>query len=965
MGQFGWYRGKQSLSSHGTKGFFIDTSRQDRYPGQNLRMKRFGGIKMAVDYGKTLNLPKTDFPMRGGLPEKEPQILEEWQKKDVYNKRLDRNRNSGKKFVLHDGPPYANGGIHVGTALNKILKDIIMRYYDMKGYYTPYVPGWDTHGLPTEQQAIKERGLNRHDTDPVVFRKACKEIAWKYINIQRDAFKRLGVIGDWDNPYISYLPEYEARQIGVFGEMAKQGCIYKGMRPVYWCPSCETALAEAEIEYAEDTTNSIYVKFPMTDDKGKLRGIVDSLDNLYVVIWTTTTWTLPGNMAICLNPGFVYAVIETGGERYIIAKDLIESVAAAAGIKEYRILGEIMGSELEYTVCRHPFLDRDSLVIVGDHVTLDAGTGCVHTAPGHGAEDFEVCRNYPELKTLVPVDDKGCLTKDAGPFEGLFYEKSNKAILQLLREKNLLLAEETIIHQYPHCWRCKDPIIFRATEQWFISINKFKDAALKAIKDVRWIPKWGEERISKMVEDRGDWCISRQRLWGVPIPIFYCNDCGREIIDDVTIKAVQDLFAKEGSDAWFAHDASEILPEGYTCSCGGRSFRKEQDIMDVWFDSGSSHAAVAEPNPDMGWPVDMYLEGSDQHRGWFQSSLLTAVATKGRAPYREVLTHGYVVDGQGKKMSKSLGNVIDPMDVCKQYGADILRLWVSSSDYKTDIRISNEGFKQLSESYRKIRNTARFLLGNIYDFNPSEHSVPFAEMEELDRWALMKLNRLVDKIEKAYSEYDFHVMLYAIHNFCTVDMSSFYLDVTKDRMYASKADSRERRSGQTAMYIILDTLTRLLAPVLVFTSEEIWKYFPHGENDNPESVMLNDWPEVRPEYEDQALAEKWDRILEVRETVLKALEDARNEKLIGQSLQAKVVLKAGKPLYDFLESVKELLPTVFITSQVELEFMDGKGLEAVVKLADGQKCERCWVYSETVGHSHDHPTLCNRCANTI
>jgi len=965
MVQFGWYRGKQSLSSHGTKGFFIDTSRQDRYPGQNLRMKRFGGIKMAVDYGKTLNLPKTDFPMRGGLPEKEPQILEEWQKKDVYNKRLDRNRNSGKKFVLHDGPPYANGGIHVGTALNKILKDIIMRYYDMKGYYTPYVPGWDTHGLPTEQQAIKERGLNRHDTDPVVFRKACKEIAWKYINIQRDAFKRLGVIGDWDNPYISYLPEYEARQIGVFGEMAKQGCIYKGMRPVYWCPSCETALAEAEIEYAEDTTNSIYVKFPMTDDKGKLRGIVDSLDNLYVVIWTTTTWTLPGNMAICLNPGFVYAVIETGGERYIIAKDLIESVAAAAGIKEYRILGEIMGSELEYTVCRHPFLDRDSLVIVGDHVTLDAGTGCVHTAPGHGAEDFEVCRNYPELKTLVPVDDKGCLTKDAGPFEGLFYEKSNKAILQLLREKNLLLAEETIIHQYPHCWRCKDPIIFRATEQWFISINKFKDAALKAIKDVRWIPKWGEERISKMVEDRGDWCISRQRLWGVPIPIFYCNDCGREIIDDVTIKAVQDLFAKEGSDAWFAHDASEILPEGYTCSCGGRSFRKEQDIMDVWFDSGSSHAAVAEPNPDMGWPVDMYLEGSDQHRGWFQSSLLTAVATKGRAPYREVLTHGYVVDGQGKKMSKSLGNVIDPMDVCKQYGADILRLWVSSSDYKTDIRISNEGFKQLSESYRKIRNTARFLLGNIYDFNPSEHSVPFAEMEELDRWALMKLNRLVDKIEKAYSEYDFHVMLYAIHNFCTVDMSSFYLDVTKDRMYASKADSRERRSGQTAMYIILDTLTRLLAPVLVFTSEEIWKYFPHGENDNPESVMLNDWPEVRPEYEDQALAEKWDRILEVRETVLKALEDARNEKLIGQSLQAKVVLKAGKPLYDFLESVKELLPTVFITSQVELEFMDGKGLEAVVKLADGQKCERCWVYSETVGHSHDHPTLCNRCANTI
>jgi len=926
---------------------------------------RFGGNEMAVDYGKTLNLPKTDFPMRGGLPEKEPQILEEWEKKDIYHKRLERNRNSGRKFVLHDGPPYANGGIHMGTALNKVLKDIIMRYYDMKGYYTPYIPGWDTHGLPTEQQAIKEKGLDRHGTDPVVFRQACKEIAWKYLNLQRESFRRLGVIGDWDNPYISFQPEYEARQIGVFGEMAKQGCIYKGLRPVYWCPSCETALAEAEIEYAEDTTNSIYVKFPVTDDKGKLKGIVESLDNLYVVIWTTTPWTLPGNVAVCLNPDFVYAVIEVNGERYIVAKDLTGNMASAVGIDGYKTLGEIKGSELEYVVCRHPFLDRDSLVIVGDHVTLDAGTGCVHTAPGHGAEDFEVCRNYPELETIVPVDDKGYLTKEAGPFAGLFYEKSNDVILKLLKEKNLLLAEEVITHQYPHCWRCKDPVIFRATEQWFISIDKFKDAALKAIKEVRWIPKWGEERISKMVEDRGDWCISRQRLWGVPIPIFYCNECGREIIDDETIKAVQDLFAREGSDAWFIYDASEILPEGYSCSCGSRSFRKEKDIMDVWFDSGSSHAAVAEPNPELGWPVDMYLEGSDQHRGWFQSSLLTAVATKGRAPYRQVLTHGYVVDGQGKKMSKSLGNVIDPMDVCRQYGADILRLWVSSSDYKTDIRISSEGFKQLSESYRKIRNTARFLLGNIYDFDPNSDSVPYAEMEELDRWALMRLNRLVEKIEKAYSEYDFHVMLYAIHNFCTVDMSNFYLDVTKERMYTSKADSRERRSGQTAMYIILDTLVRLLAPVLVFTSEEIWKYIPHSEKDNPESVMLNDWPEVRPEYDDQALAEKWDRILEVRETVLKALEDARNEKLIGQSLQAKVILKAEKPLYDFLEGVKDLLPTVFITSQVELELKDGKGLEAIVKLADGQKCERCWVYSETVGHNHEHPTLCERCVSVI
>ena len=920
---------------------------------------------MAEDFSKTLNLPKTDFPMRGGLPEKEPQILKEWQDKDIYHKRLERNRNSGKKFVLHDGPPYANGGIHLGTALNKVLKDIIMRYYDMKGYFTPYIPGWDTHGLPTEQKAIKEKGLNRHEVGPVVFRQACEEIARKYLDIQREAFKRLGVIGDWDHPYITLLPEFEAKQIGVFGEMAKAGCIYKGMRPVYWCPSCETALAEAEIEYMEDAGNSIYVKFPMKDDKGKLKGIVNSLDNLYVVIWTTTTWTLPGNLAISLNPEFVYVVMEAGGERYIIARDLIDNVVKAAGIKEYKILGEIMGSDLEYTVCRHPFLDRDSLVIVGDHVTLEAGTGCVHTAPGHGAEDFEVCKKYPEVGLVVPVDDKGHLTEEAGPFAGMFYKQSNKAILELLKGKNLLLAEENITHQYPHCWRCKNPIIFRATEQWFISINKFRDNALKAIKDVRWIPAWGEERITKMVEDRGDWCISRQRIWGLPIPIFYCKECGKEIINDETIKNVQALFAKEGSNAWFKYEAEEILPKGFTCECGGHEFRKETDIMDVWFDSGSSHVAVAEANPDLGWPVDMYLEGSDQHRGWFQSSLLTAVATKGKAPYKQVLTHGYVVDGQGKKMSKSLGNVIDPMDICKQFGADILRLWVSSSDYKTDIRISGDSFKQLSESYRKIRNTARFLLGNISDFDPKNHMETYAEMDELDRWALMKLNKLVEKIENAYSEYEFHAMLHAIHNFCVVDMSSFYLDVTKDRMYASNADSHERRSGQTAMYIILDTLTRLLAPVLAYTSEEIWQFLPHGVKDNPESIMLNDWPSAKPEYNNEALEERWEKILEVRDPVLKALEDARNEKLIGQSLQAKILLKAGGEQYKFLESVKELLPMVFIVSQVEIEKTEKNSLEAAVKLADGQKCERCWIYSDTVGHDHDRPNLCARCSETV
>jgi len=920
---------------------------------------------MSVDYGKTLNLPKTDFPMRGGLPQKEPEMLREWEEKDLYKKRLDRNRNTGKKFVLHDGPPYANGGIHLGTALNKVLKDIIIRYYDMKGYYTPYIPGWDTHGLPTEQKAIKELGLNRHEVDPVVFRQACEKIAMKYLDIQRESFKRLGVMGDWDNPYITLKPEFEAKQIEVFGKMAELGCIYKGMRPVYWCSSCETALAEAEIEYQEDHGNSIYVKFPVRDDKGKLKGIVESLDNLYVVIWTTTTWTLPGNLAISLNPEFIYVVVEANGEHYIMAKDLTEKVMKNAGIEEYKILGEIMGSELEYVVCRHPFLDRDSLVIVGDHVTLDAGTGCVHTAPGHGAEDFEVCKKYPEIGIVTPVDNKGHMTKEAGQFAGLFYKKANTAILEELKNSGMLFAEEEITHQYPHCWRCKDPIIYRATEQWFISIDKFRDKALNAIKEVRWIPGWGEERISKMVEDRSDWCISRQRIWGVPIPIFYCKECGKEIINNETIEAVKNLFAKEGSNAWFKYDASEILPEGYTCECGCKEFRKETDIMDVWFDSGSSHAAVAETNPELGWPVDMYLEGSDQHRGWFQSSLLTATAVKGRAPYKEVLTHGYVVDGQGRKMSKSLGNGIDPMDVCNQYGADILRLWVASSDYKVDIRISNDILKQLSESYRKIRNTARFILGNIYDFDPDKDSLAYNELEEIDKWALLRLNQLVERIEKSYSEYEFHTMLHAIHNFCVVDMSSFYLDVTKDRMYASRPDDKARRAGQTTMYIILDTLTRLLAPVLAFTAEEVWKYLPHKDGDNTESVMLNDWPVVKPEYYNKELEEKWDKLLEVRDIVLKALEDARNKKLIGQSLQAKVVLKVNGKDLSFLNENKDILNLIFITSQTEITESDNAEIEVEVLPADGEKCERCWVYSETVGSDHEHPTLCDRCSAAV
>ncbi len=929
---------------------------------------------MAMDYSKSLNLPTTDFPMRGGLPEKEPVMIADWQKNKIYEKRLERNRHSGKKFILHDGPPYANGGIHLGTALNKVLKDMIVRYNDMKGCFSPYVPGWDTHGLPTEQKAIHERGLKRHEVGPVVFRQACSEIALKYLDVQREAFKRLGVVGDWDHPYITLQPEFEAKQIEVFGEMAKTGCIYKGLKPVYWCPSCETALAEAEIEYMEKHSQSIYVKFPVKEDGGKLAAIAGSLENLFVLIWTTTTWTLPGNMAISVNPEFTYVVVDTGKDCLVVAKELVTPVMKAGGVTSWTIMGEIKGEEMEGMRCRHPFLERDSLVIVGDHVTLDAGTGCVHTAPGHGVEDFEVCKKYPEIDVLVPVDHLGHLTQEAGKFAGLFYKKANDAILEELKSLNLLFADEALQHQYPHCWRCKNPIIFRATEQWFISIDSFREKALEAIKTVRWIPAWGEERITKMVGDRNDWCISRQRTWGVPIPIFYCKSCGESIINDESIYAVKTLFAKEGSTAWFAKEAKDILPEGFACPCGGTEFRKETDIMDVWFDSGSSHVAVLETREDLSSPADMYLEGSDQHRGWFQSSLLTSVVARNRAPYRQVLTHGYVVDGQGRKMSKSLGNGIDPLDVSKQYGADILRLWVAFSDYKTDIRVSNDILKQIAESYRKIRNTARFLLGNLGGFQPETDRTSFDAMLELDRWAMMQLNHLVEKVEAAYGEYDFHTMSHAIHHFCVVDMSNFYLDVTKDRMYASATDSVERRSGQTAMVTILDTLVRLLAPVLCFTSEEIWQYLPHMKADNPESIQLNAWPVLHPEWNDAVLEVRFSALLGVRDVVLKALEEARAKKEIGQSLQAKVVLTASGETLTLLQENRELLTTFFICSQVAVEAAavnTGSGnavlgeLSVQVLPAEGQKCERCWTYADSVGQNSVHPTVCKRCADVV
>ncbi len=928
---------------------------------------------MAEDYGKSLNLPQTDFPMRANLPQREPEFLKKWEDMDIYNKQL--KKAEGKpSFILHDGPPYANGGIHLGTSLNKILKDIVVKYKSMSGYYTPYVPGWDTHGLPIEQRAIKELGLKRHEVGPVVFREACEGFAMKYLDIQRESFKRLGVRADWEHPYVTLKPEFEAKQIEVFGEMAKKGHIYKGLKPVYWCPECETALAEAEIEYADDTTVSIYVKFQVRDDKGIFEGVAPK-EKINFVIWTTTTWTLPANLAICLNESFEYSVVKANDEYYVLAAELVENTMKAAAITEYETVAKFKGSELEGILCKHPFLDRDSLVILGDHVTLEAGTGCVHTAPGHGAEDFLVCQKY-KIPVLVPVDSKGFLTKEAGPFAGMFYKKSNPAIIEKLTQDGRLLTSESITHQYPHCWRCKDPIIFRATEQWFASIDSFRDAALEAIKTVKWVPEWGQERITNMVRDRGDWCISRQRIWGVPIPIFYCKDCGKELITDESIKAVAELFRVKGSNAWYAMDASEILPKGTKCGCGHDEFSKETDIMDVWFDSGSSHVAVLENREGLSWPADLYLEGSDQHRGWFQSSLLTSVATRKGAPYKKVLTHGYVIDEEKRKMSKSLGNGIDPADVIKEYGADILRLWVASSDYTTDIKISKDLLKQLSEVYRKIRNTARYILGNINGFNPDTDSVDYSEMSELDRWALYKMTNLIKKVNEAYSGYEFHMMFHAIHNFCVVDMSNFYLDIIKDRLYTSKPDSKERRAAQTVMYEILQSLVRMLTPVLAFTTEEIWQYMPHRAEDDIESIQLNSWPQVNEKYLDTELAEKWEKIFELRSDVSKALEIARANKTIGHSLNAKVTLYADGENLEFIKSIESDLVTVFIVSAVEIKNLadapaaaqNGEEMPEIkvsVEQAPGDKCERCWMFSEFVGEDEKHPTLCKRCADVV
>ncbi|HEX3011460.1 MAG TPA: isoleucine--tRNA ligase [Syntrophomonadaceae bacterium] len=917
-------------------------------------------------YDETLNLPKTDFPMRANLPHREPEILNFWENIDIYGKIQAKNHGN-QKFVLHDGPPYANGNIHLGHTLNKVLKDIIVKHRSMLGYDSPYIPGWDTHGLPIEQQAIKNLGIDRHKTDVVDFRRHCRDYALKYVGLQREQFKRLGVRGDWDNPYLTLRPEFEAAQIKVFGEMAKKGYIYKGLKPVYWCGDCETALAEAEVEYGDKVSPSIYVKFPVKDGKGIIPA------DAFIVIWTTTPWTLPANTGICVHPDFDYVLLKVNNEKYVVARGLLESVAAELGWKSWEIIKEFKGKDIERAVCKHPFFERDSLVILGRHVTLEAGTGCVHTAPGHGEDDFYVGREY-NLEVISPVDNSGCFTEEAGKFKGLYVHDANKDVIKELIDRNMLLKEAPYKHQYPYCWRCKHPIIYRATEQWFASIDGFRQQALNEIDNVKWIPSWGRDRIYNMVRDRGDWCISRQRTWGVPIPIFYCEECGQSIINDDTINKVSKLFAEFGSDVWFERDAADLLPEGFSCDkCGSHNFRKETDIMDVWFDSGSSHMAVLRNNNSLSWPADMYLEGSDQHRGWFNSSLSTSVAVTGKAPYKQVLTHGFVVDEQGRKQSKSLGNVVDPLKVTAEMGADILRLWVSSVDYRNDMALSGNIIKQTAESYRKIRNTCRFILGNLFDFDPAKDKVPYEDLTELDKWALSKLNKLIKRVSQAYDDYEFHVVFHSVHNFCTVDLSSIYFDILKDKLYCSKPEAQERKAAQTVLYELINALVVMLTPILSFTTEEIWNYLKRpGE---PESVQLLPWPKANEEHINEKLEEKVDRILKIREVVTKALEEARAKKVIGHSLGASIIVYADKEWLEVLNDTDQL-DKIFIVSSAEfapaekrpedaLSLEEVTGIWVEVKAASGNKCERCWIISPTVGSDPEHPSLCPRCCGVV
>lgn len=915
-----------------------------------------------MEYKDTLLMPKTDFPMRGNLPVKELEIQARWAEQDIYQKVQDHTKGR-PFFVLHDGPPYANGDLHMGHALNKVLKDMIVRHKSMTGYHAPYVPGWDTHGLPIEQ-ALTNKGVKRKELSLAEFRKLCEEYAYQQIDNQRTQFKRLGVRGDWDNPYVTLTPEFESRQIEVFGAMAKKGYIYKGLKPVYWSPSSESALAEAEIEYQDKKSPSIYVSFEVTEGKGVLE------EGTKFIIWTTTPWTIPANLAISLHPKVEYAVVEAKGNKYVVALDLVKSVAEELGWDEYKVERTLEGKEMDRLVAKHPLYDRDSLIILGEHVTTESGTGCVHTAPGHGEDDFYVGKAYG-LDVLCPVDDRGVMTAEAPGFEGLFYDTANKAITEALETAGALEKLTFFTHSYPHDWRTKKPVIYRATAQWFASIEAFRDELLQAIRDTNFTPSWGETRLFNMIRDRGDWCISRQRVWGVPIPVFYGED-GEPILTEETISHVSKLFREHGSNIWFEREAKELLPEGFThIGSPNGIFTKETDIMDVWFDSGSSHHGVLEERDDLVFPADLYLEGSDQYRGWFNSSLITSTAMHGHAPYKGLLSHGFTLDGNGRKMSKSLGNVIVPSKVMNQLGADIVRLWVASVDYTADVRVSDAIFKQVSEVYRKIRNTFRFLHGNISDFHPVNNRVEFKDLRQVDQYMYMKLQEVITTVRAAYDRYDFASVYHTVNNFVSSELSSFYLDIAKDVVYIYGEDHPDRRAMQTVMYDTLLALLKLVTPILPHTTDELWAYLEH---ETAESIQLMDMPDAVDYPEFKELAAKWDKIMNLRDDVLKALEEARNAKTIGKSLEAKVALYVTdeyKALFDtdaidfaqlFIVSKFELggAPSDAPANSLALEYAS-----VVVEKADGEKCERCWTISESVGTNEAHPTLCERCAEVV
>ena len=913
---------------------------------------------MAQDFNNTINLPKTDFPMRAGLPKREPDMLKQWEEMDLYNELL--KKNEGKPlFNLHDGPPFSNGNIHMGHALNKSIKDFITRSYAMRGYYTPYIPGWDNHGMPIESAIIKEQKLNHKAMSVADFRSACQAYADKYINIQREGFKRLGVIGDWEHPYKTMNKGFEADEVRVFGKMYLNGHIYKGLKPVYWCPKDETALAEAEIEYKDDPCTTVYVKFPMNDDLGKLGHLDHS--KLFFVIWTTTIWTLPGNLAIALHPDESYAIVKPdySDEMYIMAEALVEKVMGIGGFTSYKILETHNGAFYENMLADHPFLPKTSRLLLADYVTMESGTGCVHTAPGFGADDYLTCMRYG-MDMVVPVDDQGRHTDYAGKYAGMTTDESNPIILNDMKEAGSLFASEEIVHSYPHCWRCKHPIIFRATPQWFCSVESFKDDATKACEAVRWLPTWGEDRIKSMIRERNDWCISRQRRWGLPIPVVYCKDCGKPICNDETIGAISAVFAQKGSNAWFDMTAEEMLPDGFTCPhCGKNSgFEKETDTLDGWFDSGSTHFCAMEHDQGF-WPATMYIEGADQYRGWFQSSMLVAVGALGRtAPFKECLTHGWTVDGEGRAMHKSLGNGMDPNEIITKYGADLLRLWAGSADYHVDVRCSDDIFKQLSQNYLKFRNTSKFCLDNLVGFDPADMVAP-ADMLELDRWAISRLNDLLTKCYGYYDNYEFHSVAHAINDFCVLDLSSFYFDIIKDRLYCDEADGLSRRSAQTALFMILDAMTRVFAPILAFTCDEIWLAMPHRAEDDARNILFNEMVKPYTEYAlDEDTMAKWQALATLRGSVNVALEAARADKLIGKALEAEVDVTVPADMAFAAEMDTQQLADILIVSQVRVTV--GDELKVAVKPAAGCKCARCWKVLPSVKDE-----LCPRCADVV